>query len=117
VFDFTLPPRAAKPEETMMSRISGDNVGDGYVYDYIVRGARGGLRLFSQECHVDEDGYIVADHDPVDLTDSIDEDELCKWANTWTLDADHGDPDDCIVGPDETLVAHRLMRNAEIDAR
>jgi hypothetical protein len=100
-----------------MSRISGDTVGDGYVYDCIVRDARGRLRLYSQDCHVDENGYIVADHDPVDLTDSVDEDGLAGWANTWTLDSEHGDPGDCIVGPGETLVAHRLMRNAEIDVR
>ena len=100
-----------------MSKIAGNRIGDGYVYDYITHQAGGGLRLFSQDCHVDEDGYIVADGDPVDMTDAVDADDLCKWANTWTLDAKHGDPNDCIVGPGEKLVAHRLMRNEELDAR
>ena len=100
-----------------MSKISDENVGDGYTYEYIVRGANGGLRLMSQDCHVDEDGVIVSDDEPLDMTEAVDADELCRRANTWTLDAEHGDPDDCIVGDGETLVAHRLIRNPELDIR
>jgi hypothetical protein len=98
-----------------MTRISGDKAGDGYAYDYITRREDGTLRLYSQVCHVDEDGYIVADHDPTDATDTIDADGLRGWADTWTLDTEHGDPADCIVGLGEKLIAHKLTRNEELD--
>jgi hypothetical protein len=98
-----------------MARLCGDKAGDGYAYDYIMRREDGTLRLYSQVCHVDEDGYIVADDDPMDATDTIDADGLRDRADTWTLDAEHGDPADCIVGPGEELIAHRLSRNEELD--
>ena len=96
-----------------MSRFSGEYVGEGYTYDYIVRVPDGGLKLYSQVCYADEDRSIVASDEPVDLTDSIGLDELCDAANTWGLDPEYGNPDDCIVGEGETLVAHRLQRNPE----
>lgn len=86
---------------------------DEYTYEYIVRMPDGGLRLYSQECCVDEEGDVVSCDEPVDLTDAIDLDELCVAANSWGLDTEHGNPDDCIVGEGETLVAHRLYRNPE----
>jgi type V secretory pathway adhesin AidA len=100
-----------------MSKIAGDNVGDGYVYDYVTVDSSGKLRLFTQECRVNEDGYIVAIHDPVDMTDAIAADDLAARANIWTLDAEHGDPSECIVASGETLVCHNLMRNEELDVR
>jgi hypothetical protein len=94
---------------------AGDKIGAGYDYSYITQAADGRLRLWSQDCYVSEDGTIVADHDPIELTDSIDADTLREWSETFGLDAVHGDPADCIVGPGETLVGHRLTRNEELD--
>lgn len=96
-----------------MNRISGQYVGEGYTYDYIVSVRGGGLRLYSQVCFADEDRNIVADDEPVDLTESIDAEQLRSWAETWGLGEEHGSPADCIVGDGETLVAHRLERNPE----
>lgn len=86
-------------------------VGDSYVYDFITRDASGRLRLFTQDCTVNEDGYIQADHDPRDMTNSIDAETLAEWAGEFTLDTSHGDPADCMVAPGETLVGHRLMQS------
>jgi hypothetical protein len=89
------------------------NVGDSYCYDFITRDATGRLQLWSQECVVNEDGYIEAQDDPLDLTASIDADTLTKWSENWTLDTRHGDPADCLVPEGSTLVAHRLFREGE----
>ncbi len=101
-----------------MSKIrnTGSKVGDGYVYDYITRDSSGRLRLLTQDCRVNEDGIISSLHDPTDVTDAIDAEDLAIIANEWTLDASHGDPRECIVAPGETLVGHRLTRNEELDA-
>ena len=88
------------------------NVGDQFIYDYITRDAGGSLRLFTQDCTVHADGYVQADHDPIDLTGSVDSATLAEWAESWTLDKVHGDPADCIVAPGETLVGHRLVRRS-----
>jgi hypothetical protein len=87
-------------------------VGDEYTYDYITQDLSGSLRLFSQACTVNEDGYVQADDDPLDLTNSVDSETLAEWAGYWTLDTVHGDPSDCMVAPGETLVGHRLMRRS-----
>lgn len=87
-------------------------VGDEYTYDYITRDSSGRLRLFTQDCTVNEDGYVQADDDPLDLTNSVDSETLAEWAGYWTLDTVHGDPADCMVAPGETLVGHRLMRRS-----
>jgi hypothetical protein len=87
-------------------------VGDEYNYDFITRDASGSLRFFSQDCIVNEDGYIEADNDPLDLTNSVDSETLAEWAGYWTLDTVHGDPADCMVAPGEMLVGHRLMRRS-----
>ena len=87
-------------------------VGDEYIYEYITRDAGGSLRFFSQDCIVNEDGYIEADNDPLDLTNSFFSEKLAEWAGYWTLDTVHGDPADCMVAPGETLVGHRLMRRS-----
>ena len=85
------------------------NVGDEYLYDFITRDAAGRLRLWSQECVVNEDGYVEAQNDPLDLTASVDAETLAEWADDWTLDSRHGDPADCLTPPGETLVGHRLL--------
>lgn len=86
------------------------NVGDQYVYDFITRDAAGKLRLWSQDCVVNEDGYVEAVDDPLELTASIDRETLAEWATYWTLDTRHGDPKDCLVPQGETLVGHRMDR-------
>lgn len=99
-----------------MSRITGQYVGEGYTYDYIVSVRGDGLRLYSQVCFADDDLNIVADGEPVDLTESCDAEQLRGWAAAWDLSAGHGNPSDCVVGDGETLVAHRLERNPEWEA-
>jgi len=84
------------------------NVGDKYLYDFITRDGAGNLRLWSQDCVVNEDGYVEAADDPIDLTASVNRETLAAWAEDWTLDARHGDPADCLVPSGETLVGHRL---------
>ena len=84
------------------------NVGDKYLYDFITRDNAGNLRFWSQDCVVNEDGYVEAADDPLDLTASIDRETLAAWAEDWTLDTRHGDPADCLVPDGETLVGHRL---------
>jgi hypothetical protein len=92
------------------------NPGDGWTYDYITRTPEGVLRLFSQDLHVDEDGVLVAaERDPRDLTDAVDSETLRQWAEAWDLDPTHGNPDDCLVDDGETLVAHKLTANPELD--
>jgi hypothetical protein len=89
------------------------NVGDSYVYDFITRDAGGRLQLWSQECVVNEDGYIEGLDDARDYTNSIDAGRLAEWAEYWTLDTRHGDPADCLVPEGSTLVGHRLHREGE----
>jgi hypothetical protein len=91
------------------------NIGEGYVYDYITRDESGALHLYSQDCCVGEDGRITADKGPADHTGSIDAETLAEWATQFTLDSEHGDPEDCITDWGHTLVGHRLTRNPEID--
>lgn len=85
--------------------------GDRYRYDFITRDAGGNLRLWSQDCVVNEEGYVEAADDPLDLTPSVDRETLAAWAEYWTLDTRHGGPADCLVPAGETLVGHRLMRS------
>lgn len=86
------------------------SVGDRYRYDFITRDGGGNLRLWSQDCRVNEDGYVEAADDPLDLTASVDSETLAAWAKWWTLDSRHGDPADCLVPSGETLVGHMLER-------
>lgn len=86
------------------------NVGDEYTYDFITKDESGRLRLWSQNCIVNEDGCVEAQDDPLDLTASVTADTLADWASYWTLDSRHGDPADCMTAPGETLVGHLLAR-------